>query len=146
MVFRLLWLLTFYLTLFHQSTSHEHHRCFKMKVSLYHFCALYVSSRKTNSHPSYLNTWFLFSPPFVCFNSFITFVNTWQLMEAGDSCDFMPVILDQRLLGTNYGILHDFLQSFLSLKVDLGASPRDVKACRRATVHSRLILLTHTYL
>ena len=63
LVFRLLWLLTFSFTLFHQSTSHEHQRCFKMKVSLYHFCALYVSYRKTNGHSSYLNKLF-FNFPF----------------------------------------------------------------------------------
>lgn len=56
--FRLLWLLTFSFTLFHQSTSHKHQRCFKTKVSLYHLCALYVSYRKTNT--SYLNNCFIF--------------------------------------------------------------------------------------
>lgn len=68
MVFRLLWLWTFYLSLFHQSTSHEHQRCFKNEGFSLSFLCL-VCQLQENSHRSYLIQLFFFS-----FHSFYFFV------------------------------------------------------------------------
>lgn len=154
LVFRLLWLLIFYLTfVFTKVPPMNTKGALKMKVSLYHFCALYVSYRKTNSHPSYLNTWFLFFLFYIAItNEFIKHLavnGSWQqlcfffLFFIFNFCESVWYFRAMMVSVTNWFLL--FLQSLLALNVHPPEHARKVFwTVGRAAVHS--IHVTHIFI
>ncbi len=139
------WLLTFYLTLFHQSTSHKHQRCFKNEGFSLSFVCL-VCELQENKQPPVISESIVFIFPllFCSLNAFLKRLavnGSWQQLcflsqsFIFNSCRHIWHFRAKMVFAANEATLRhldlSFLQSLLALKVHFGACPTRFEECRK---------------